>query len=332
MSLPRGAARSLGLLLAALALPALGAAQAAPPGSGPPASEPELHTGEPPAVLQPGISPWFPGTRLFRPPMADPGEPGFRGAALYTDLLRGGAPDAERPPPVVEGLREGGRDFQGVVSLGESYPIRRFGEGADGVQLGIQVGVTARFRLATSRNEYVASDWIVGIPAEFARGPVSGRAILFHRSAHLGDEIIETAGVRRVGFGHEGLMLLVGNRGEGPVRVYAGGARLFRSETTRTLEELGRGGADGWEAQGGVEVERSLSAPGGPLAGFGALDLQMAERTGWRSQWSALAGVAFRARNRSGRVALRWVHGPSMHGEFFLTPESAWGLEFRLTR
>jgi hypothetical protein len=332
MSLPRGARPVLGLLLAGLALPAWGAAQAAPPPSGPPTSGTEGHTGEPPVVLQPGASPWFPATRLFRPPMADPGEPGFRGAALSTDLLRGGVPDAERPPPQVEGLRAGGRDFQGVVSLGESYPIRRFGSGADGVQLGIQVGVTARFRLATSRNEYVASDWIVGVPAEFARGPVSGRAVLFHRSAHLGDEIMETAGVRRVGFGHEGLMLLVGNRGTGPLRVYAGGARLFRSETTGTLEELGRGRADGWEAQGGLEVERSLSGPGGPLAGFGALDLQLAERTGWSAQWSALAGVAFRARNRSGRVAVRWLHGPSMHGEFFLTPETAWGMELRLTR
>jgi len=232
----------------------------------------------------------------------------------------------------VSGLREGGRDFQGVVSLGESYPVRRFGRGSDGVQLGVQVGVTARFRLATSSNEYVASDWVVGLPVEFARGPVAGRAVLVHRSAHLGDEIMERAGVGRVGFGHEGVTLLLGNAAGGPVRVYGGGTRLLRSEPSRTLEGLGRGWDNGWAVQGGVEVERGIPSPGSVLAGFGALDVQSAERTNWRPQWAAMAGVAFRARQRSGQVALRWLHGPSMHGEFFLTPESAWGVELRLAR
>jgi hypothetical protein len=320
-------------LAVAIALAAPGAlgAQAAPPIEPTPAA-PALNPGEPTAELQPDAPRWFPGTRLFRPPMASPGEPGFRGMALSTDLLSGDYPNGERPPPEVEGLRRDGRDFQGVVGLGESFAIRRFGQGRDGVQLGIQVGVTTRFRLATANNEYLASDWVVGLPVEFARGSVVGRALVYHRSAHLGDEIIERAGIERVGFGHEGLTVLVGNAPAGPFRWYGGGTRILRSETTATLEELGRRWDDDWEVQGGLEVERGLPRAGSRFAGFTAFDVKSAQRTNWRPQWAALAGVAFRVGNRSGRAALRWLHGPSMHGEFFLTPESAWGLEFRLTR
>ncbi|TVP44917.1 MAG: DUF1207 domain-containing protein [Gemmatimonadales bacterium] len=290
------------------------------------------HPGERLPDLAPGASRWFPDTRLFRSPRAAPLEPGLRGSALSTDLFRGDAPPGERPPPPVSGLRPGGTDFQGVVSLGDSYAVRRFGNGRGGAQVGVLVGVTARFRLATSANEYVASDWIVGLPVEFARGPVAGRAVLFHRSAHLGDEIMEQAGVRRVGFGHEGVTLLVGNAGRGPLRAYAGGTRLLRSETSGTLEDLGRAWDDAWELQGGLEFARGVPDQGSRLAGFWALDVQTAERTDWQPQWAAVAGVAFRARQRSGQVALRLLHGPSMHGEFFLTPETAWGIELSLGR
>ncbi len=335
-----------GSALAWSALP-LAAQAAPPPTSGEETralSPPTEAPGEPPVELGPGASPWFPGTRLFRPPMAAPLEPGFRGAAVSTDLLRGDTQGAERPPPEVGDLRPGGRDFQGIVSLGESYPVRRFGRGRTGVQVGIQVGVTARFRLATSANEYVASDWVVGLPVEFARRGVEGRFLLFHRSAHLGDEIMERAGVGRVGFGHEGATLLLatarspgdpgGAQGGGvrPLRGYAGVTRILRSETSGTLEELGRGWDDGWEMHAGAELERGIPATGSPLAGFVAVDLTSAERTNWQTQWGVLAGTSFRVGSRSGRAALRWLHGPSMHGEFFLTPETAWGLEFRLTR
>lgn len=322
------------------------AAQAAPPDPGravaglvlpdapdaPDVAERVRHPGERLPGLLPGASRWFPDTRLFRSPRAAPLEPGVRGSALSTDLFRGDASPGERPPPQVAGLRPGGTDLQGVVSLGDSYPFRRFGKGATGVQLGVLLGVTARFRLATSANEYVASDWIVGFPVEFARGPVAGRIVVFHRSAHLGDEIMEQAGVGRVGFGHEGVTLLVGNAHQGPARAYLGGTRLLRSETSGTLEALGRGWEDEWEVQGGFEVTFGLPDEGSRLAGFGALDVQSAERTNWRPQWAAVTGVAFRARQRSGQVAVRLLHGPSMHGEFFLTPETAWGIELSLGR
>lgn len=321
--------------------------------SAPPILRPESppDTGEPPLELRPGASPWFPVTRLFRPPLASPLEPGFRGAAVSTDLLGGRYANGERPPPRVSGLRPEGRDFQGIVSLGESYPVRRFGTGGTGVQVGILTGVTARFRLATSSNEYVASDWVVGLPVEFARPGLEGRILLFHRSAHLGDEIIENAGIRRVGFGQEGIALLVGTArrdpppngapdaapdarpgGFRPVRVYIGGAWHVRSETSRTLAELGRGWDDGWEVQAGAELERGFPSASSRLAGFAALDVVSAERTNWRPQWAALVGTSFRVGTRAGQAGLRWLHGPSMHGEFFLTPESAWGLEFRLAR
>jgi hypothetical protein len=287
---------------------------------------------------EPDTSRWFPRERLVPGPLADPLEPGFRGAAVRSDLLRGGLPDAERRLPRVEGLSPDGEDWQGIVSLGETLPIRTIVNRASaqggvlGAQLGILVGVTARFRLATGRNEYVASDWVVGLPLEVVRDQWDARVLLYHRSAHLGDEIMEDAGVRRVGYGHEGMQLLVGRvLASGSARVYAGGSHLFRSETTGTLAELGRPERDRWEIQGGIERGQPEPHRTSGLRTVLALDVKSSERTQWQPQWSALAGVAFQARSREGMLALRWLHGPAIHGEFFLRPESALGLEFRLT-
>jgi hypothetical protein len=241
----------------------------------------------------------------------------------------------------VEGLSPDGEDWQGIVSLGETLPIRTllFEPSAPGVsaefqgaQLGILVGVTARFRLASGKNEYLASDWVVGVPLEMVRNRWDARALLFHRSAHLGDEIMEDAGVRRVGYGHEGFQLLVGRAlTPGALRVYAGGSHLFRSETTGTLAELGRPERDRWELQGGLERGQSGPVRRAGLRSILALDVKGSERTRWQPQWSALAGLAFETGSRTGMLALRWLHGPSIHGEFFLRPESALGLEFRLS-
>ncbi|HUH14124.1 MAG TPA: hypothetical protein VMK65_13500, partial [Longimicrobiales bacterium] len=68
----------------------------------------------------------------------------------------------------------------------------------------------------------------------------------------------------------------------------------------------------------------------GGLAPLVAVDLQWAERTDFRAQASVLAGVSGRAHGRSGSLALRYLQGPSSHGEFFLTDERAFGLELTL--
>lgn len=276
---------------------------------------------------------WLPGADLFRPLKADPLEPGFRGAAITTDLLKGGVPGAERTLPRIEGTDAEGQEWQGVVSFGDRFPIRRFGTEHVGVQLGLLVGVTARFRLSTPTNDYLASDWIVGLPLEGARGPWTARGIFFHRSAHLGDEIIEEAGVRRVGFGHEGFNFLVARTlFDAAVRVYGGGTHLIRSETSGTLEELGLPDRDRWEVQGGLEWEEGGDGAGARWITSAAVDLRAADRTDWRLQGSAWVGTGFRVRKQVGLVGLRVLRGPSIHGEFFLRPETALGIEFRLDR
>jgi hypothetical protein len=277
---------------------------------------------------------WFPGSDLFRSLRGDPLEPGFRGAAVSTDLFRGGVRGAERALPPVDGTSPEGRDWQGVVSFGESFPVYRFGGEDRGLQVGLVVGVTARFRLATPRNEYLASDWIVGLPVEGVRGPWSARGTLFHRSAHLGDEIIEGVGVRRVGFGHEGVALLLARTVDGvPIRLYGGGTWLARSETSGTLALLGSPDRDRWELQGGVEWEQGVgNDPGGRWVTMAALDLRAAERTDWRPQGSLWIGTGFRVGREIGLIGVRVLRGPSIHGEFFLRPETAVGLEFRLDR
>jgi hypothetical protein len=279
-------------------------------------------------------SSWFPQTRAFRGPLADPLEPGLRALAVSSDLFRAENGGGERPPLPVEGLNGAGRDFHGVVTLGENFPLVRIsGDGVTrSVTLGILVGATTRFRLTSRANDMVASDWVVGLPVEAASGPWSGRLLLFHRSAHLGDEIMRNTGARRVGYGHEGLSLVAARRFEPGVRAYAGGSWIFRSETEGSLERLGRPERDRTEIQGGLELEQALSGDLRQVTGLVGFDLKMSERTDWHPQWSLLGGGGVKIRGRSARVVARFLRGPSMHGEFFLTHETAWGVEVSLAR
>ncbi len=275
---------------------------------------------------------WFPQGTPFPRPRADPQEPGFRAALYLSNLLAPGTGTPERPGTDVTLIRAGERDPMGLVALGETFPVFRFTRDARSMaQVGLQAGVTARFRLGVASNDMVAHDWTVGLPVDFRSGTFSGRLRLFHRSAHLGDEIIGRLRIWRIGFSHEAVGLQLGWNPISPFRLYGGANWLARSETSGTLDRLGFEQDDRFEVQMGSEFHGAARGD----FGFGfvaALDLQVAERTGWDPQWSALAGTTFQVRSRNARIAARVLSGPSIHGEFFLTPETAWGLEFAIER
>ncbi len=274
---------------------------------------------------------WFPQGRFFAPFLANPQEPGFRAALLLSNLLAPGNPGGERPGEDFGAIGAGERDPVAVVALGESFPLYRWVAEGWGVQVGVYTGVNARFRLTGLTNDMVAHDWVVGVPVEWARGRSSARVRLYHRSAHLGDEIGERVGVDRIGFSYEALAGEFSWEPDPYLRFYLGGTRILRSETEGTLVELGLPDRDRGEIQGGIEL-RELPATGQGLVLLAGVDVQAAERTGWEPQVGVLAGVGFQIRSRSARLAGRFLHGPSMHGEFFLTPETAWGVEFAISR
>jgi len=119
---------------------------------------------------------WFPSARYFARPLASNREPVFALRLLESTLFRGRSTSSERSPfdfPGQDGLDV---DVQGEAALGGAFriwqPLRWSG---GGLILGLQAGVFGRFRLEVSSSDLVASDWIVSLPAEVARGPWSAQ-------------------------------------------------------------------------------------------------------------------------------------------------------------
>ena len=267
---------------------------------------------------------WFPDAEYFSRPTASVREPTFAVGVLWSDVFRDRAETAERPPFALQGGSGPETDVQGEAALGGNVRIWQPAQWAGGgLTLGIQAGVFGRFRLEVSGNDLVASDWIVALPAEIARGPWSGRLSLQHWSTHIGDELLEQ-GVTRIDFTTETLEVLVAY-GPGDFRFYGGGSLVVRSSLENEAQlgpefsddALIRFGADGsvrpW-ARDEVMVE-------------GGVDWQSADRTGWVSQLSVRLGLTVRDGRRSARLSGIYHRGPSPMGQFFLTNEQYWGIE-----
>ena len=270
---------------------------------------------------------WFPDAEYFSRPTASVREPTFAVGFLWSDVLRGRTDPAERLPFDLQGGSGLETDVQGEAALGGNVRIWQPAQWAGGgLTLGIQAGVFGRFRLEVSGNDLVASDWIVALPAEIARGPWSGRLSLQHWSTHIGDELLEQ-GVTRIDFTTETLEALVAY-GPGDFRLYGGGSLVVRSSLENEAQlgpefsddALIRFGADGrvrpW-ARDEMMVE-------------GGVDWQSADRTGWASQLSVRLGLTVRDGRRSARLSGIYHRGPSPMGQFFLTNEQYWGIELLL--
>lgn len=268
----------------------------------------------------------FPGLHYFDSPVADLREPRMAGALIGTDLLA--TPSAqERAVFDFPAGDDPSFDVQGVVSLGTNLPVLRPVATPDGgVLLGFQVGVNARFRLERPSRDKVGTDWMVALPLEVAYHRWSARFRLLHRSAHLGDELAEETGAQRIEYSHEAVDGLAAYRIGNAVRVYGGGTYIFRSVTQLELQFSGAL-RDELSVQAGFEAALGTMAEG-RFAPIVALDWQRAQRTDWDDEVSAAIGMTTRAGGRTFSLLLRHFNGPSTMGEFFLTPESFWGLEF----
>ncbi len=221
------------------------------------------------------------------------------------------------------------RDLQAVVSLGGTLPL--WGSASDpgqGVTFAVQAGVTARFRMEVPSRDYAASDWTVAFPVLWNDGPVAVRTRVLHRSSHLGDEVIYDTGAQRIEYAYEALDAVVAYRVHRSTRVYGGSAWIFRSltETEPLLASRSLEIRDNLALQLGFDGEWPLRDDG-RIAAIAGLDWQAAERTEWRSQLSAAAGIGSRGPGGGLRLLLRYFRGVSALGEFFLTDESYWALE-----
>jgi hypothetical protein len=271
----------------------------------------------------------LPAVPSVRPPAADPHAARLSVALVSTNLLATRGP--ERPAFKVPNAAAAAREVVAAVSLGGVLPLVQLGAWPDGQLTLVADGrVFARFRVEKEERDDMGQDWYIGGGVEAVRGRWAGRALLMHRSSHLGDEFMVDTDARRIEFGSEHLDLLVARDVAGVARFYGGGSLILRSylDWDPWLRELGF--SDRAIMQAGADRQwRPWSDDRWQVTA--GVDVQLAERTEWRRQLAGSIAAGFDARQsgRSLQLVLRAFDGPSLMGEFFLTPERYWGLELQ---
>ncbi|HKK93434.1 MAG TPA: DUF1207 domain-containing protein [Longimicrobiales bacterium] len=267
---------------------------------------------------------WLPDVRLFPSPIADPREPAFQAGLLWTDIFQGtatGAAVLNRAHP-----EEAAHELHGAVSIGGTLPLRAWTPWSDGgVTVGLQAGVFGRFRLQVPKKDLVASDWIVAMPVEVSRGPLSARLRLLHWSSHLGDEFAEATGSERINFAHNSIEVLAALRPTPGVRVYGGGSLVFLSKTERDLRPRLPGFSDDGSIRAGAEGEWYLRAED-RVGIVAALDWQAADRWEWRGRTALELAVTARGPARYVRFGATFATGPTPMGQLLFERETAWGV------
>ena len=274
---------------------------------------------------------FLPRVHYFQTLVADPLEPRMSLGMLQTNVFERAGEGRERPEFTFPDPDDAAADVNVAAAIGGSIPLLHLAEwpGKGGIVASAQLGVFSRFRIEYPSRDDVGQDWFVGMPFEFAYDQWTGRFRIMHRSSHIGDELVEVTGARRIEFGGEYADFLLGYQLLDEARVYGGGTWNFRSYTERLPALRVRDMHDTFVLQAGVDGAWYPWSAG--RAGLtGGFDWQSAQRTGWRSQFSVAGGIAARKDGQGTNVMLRYYHGPSVLGEFFLTPETFWALEWNV--
>lgn len=242
----------------------------------------------------------FPQDQFFCPLVADPKEP-----RTFVTVLRGTFPSLVNPA--------GGDTTIGAVGLGDTFGLVRWGGPSvgEGLQLDVAGSVFAQFDLGAASFDLINVDFVIGVPLTFRRGGFSTRARLYHQSSHLGDEyLLRETGIERENLSFESFEVILSQE-LGPLRLYAGGERVFRREPVLLAGKVFHGGAE-------LRSRRS-----GAVQLVGAVDVKSTERFDWSPAISARTGIEV-VRSGPGRHPGRFValmlegyRGPSPYGQFF---------------
>ncbi len=261
-----------------------------------------------------------------------PGEPLPEGF-LFEPLLA----DPKRPRFFVSALHARIRDREttvGAVAYGGRYGLVRWprDRDRDGWQLSLAGAVFAQFDLEAPSYDLINTDYTIGLPLTYRRGPNSLRLRVYHQSSHLGDEYLLRNEPERVNLSYEALELIL-SRDLGPVRAYGGGEHFFHRQPRSLKAGVLHGGLDyrwprpvvlGWEGGGTYFVAGT--------------DIKAFEHHDWDPAWNLTCGLEFhptlpgQARDKYWSLLAQYYTGPSPYGQFFSEEVSYWGLsvEFNL--
>lgn len=230
---------------------------------------------------------FLPEKLLYRPYVADPRRPRFSIKWLSGD--------------------EGESHIQ--TAIGGYFPfldIRRPSAPDSAFQVAGFAGSWSRWDTRKSLDQ-IGTDFRGGLSFSYKRGPWALRLQNFHESDHLGDELIERTGRKRISYRREDIGLGITYALEEYYRLYAEAGYGY------ILGELNKP----WRIQMGSEWE------GSPLIAFGgrpfaALDFQTWEESKWDPNINLELGVVYwnQIRSRSFRLSLDLYRGRDPLGEF----------------
>ncbi len=244
----------------------------------------------------------LPDDDVFRPLLAAPKEPRFLGAYQRVRFRNAG-----------ESLNVG------LISAGGTFGLwaLRHKSNCDGVQFSLFGAIFSQFNLDADSTDLINSDFQVGFPLTWRRGPYSTRLRVYHQSSHVGDEfLLRNPGFNRVNLGFEAMDVLISFESH-RWRLYSGGSYLIRRKPAlkRSVVQLG------------VEF-RSRTHPS-PILGklmegvyftpvFGA-DVQSLQHFDWNVNTSVMGGLEWSRQEstRRFRILLNYYRGHNPYGQFF---------------
>jgi len=251
----------------------------------------------------------FPQDQIFCPILADPKE-----ARSFVSLLRGTFRSLDD--------RSGKGTTIASVGLGDSYGLVRWGGPVpnEGLQLDVIGSIFAQFDLGTPSNDLINADYIIGLPLTFRRSGFSTRVRVYHQSSHLGDEyLLRSEDIDRKNLSFESVEFLASQE-LGPLRVYAGGERIFRREPDTLTSKLFHGGA---------ELRTGRAGPARLVSG---VDVKATDLQDWSPAVSGRVGLELAQHRSEGHPArlvtlmIEIYKGPSPYGQFFQDDISYFGV------
>jgi hypothetical protein len=200
----------------------------------------------------------------------------------------------------------------GAATFGETIALYRH-PGPSGAlgEIGFQAGVFSIFDLSAPSSDLVNTDFFAALQASYRNNDLSTLFRIFHQSSHLGDEFLLRNRIDRVNLSFEGIDLKLSYRPLDWLRLYGGGAYLFKVDPSDLRP---------WATQAGIELQTPWRFWADSTRLVTALDLQNRQENSWSTEISVRGGFQFerpRSFLRKISLLLEYYKGHSPNGQFF---------------
>ncbi|WP_454062025.1 DUF1207 domain-containing protein [Candidatus Nitrospira salsa] len=255
----------------------------------------------------------MPDDDVFRPLLAAPKEPRFIGGYQRVRFRNAN-----------ESLNVG------LITAGGTFGLwgYRHETNCDGLQFNLFGAIFSQFDLDADSTDLINSDFQVGFPLTWRRGPLSTRVRVYHQSSHVGDEfLLRNPGFNRVNLGFEAVDAIVSFDSHW-WRVYTGGSYLIRRSPALD-RGLFHGGLE-FRAAPRVSPILGKLMEGVYFAPVLGADVQSVEHFDWNVNTSIMGGFEWSriGSTRRYRLLLSYYRGHNPFGQFFDQKIETYGIGF----